>query len=47
MTETLKSIAGFLGILLISLAGIGVSEYLKLGNMSAVIVTVDNVTHVR
>lgn len=47
MADVLKSIAGFLGILLVSLVGIAVSEMLKLGDMSAVITTVDNLTRIR
>jgi hypothetical protein len=47
MREILKTMLGFMGILLVGLAGVVVSEVMKLGDMNALIVTVDNVTHVR
>lgn len=47
MLEIFKTTLGFLGILLVSLAGVVVSEVMKLGDMNALIVTVDNISHVR
>ena len=47
MADVLKSIAGFLGILLVSLVGVAVSEMMKLGNANALIATVDNVSHIK
>ena len=47
MFEVLKTISGFLGILLVGLIGVAVSEVLKLGDMNTFMVTVDNIAHVR
>lgn len=47
MKEILKTCAGFVGILLVGLAGVFFSELFKLGDMNALIVTVDNMTRVR
>jgi hypothetical protein len=47
MADVLKSIAGFLGILLVSLVGVAISEMMKLGSASALIATVDNITHIK
>lgn len=47
MSEILKTILGFLGILFVGLVGVAVSEVMKLGDMNTLIVTVDNVAHVR
>lgn len=47
MHDIVKFSLGFTAILLIGLAGVGLSEYMKLGEMSALLITVDNVTHVR
>ncbi len=45
--EIIKSTLGFIGILLVGLVGVGVSHFLKLGDMNTIITTVDNVAHVR
>lgn len=47
MSEILKATLSFLGILLVGLVGVAISETMKLGDMNALIVTVDNVAHVR
>lgn len=47
MKEILKTCVGFAGILFIGLAGVFFSELLKLGDMNALIVTVDNMTRMR
>ena len=47
MNEILKSVAGFVAIILVGLAGVAVSNVMKLGDMNALIVTVDNITHTR
>lgn len=39
--------AGFAAILFVGLAGITISQMMKLGEMNALIQTVDNVSHVR
>ena len=45
--EILKFSLGFTALLLVGLAGVGVSEFLKLGEMNPLIKTIDNVAHVR
>ncbi|KKT29241.1 MAG: hypothetical protein UW27_C0013G0008 [Parcubacteria group bacterium GW2011_GWA1_44_13] len=47
MKEVLKSIMGFVAIILVGLAGVTVSNVMKLGEMNALIITVDNVTSTR
>lgn len=47
MSEIFKTTLSFLGILLVGLAGVAISEGMKLGDTNALIVTVDNVAHVR
>ena len=47
MAEMLKTILGFMGILLVGLAGVAFSEVMKLGDTNDLIMTVDNVAHVR
>lgn len=47
MFEVLKTIGGFLGILLVGLIGVAVSEVFRLGEMNALIMTIDNIAHVR
>ncbi len=47
MKEVVKSIAGFVAIILVGLAGVTISKVMKLGEMNALIVTVDNVIHTR
>ena len=47
MNETIKSIIGFLAIIVIGLLGVVVSNVMKLGEMNALIITVDNVTSTR
>ena len=47
MKEIVKTVMGFVAILLVGLAGVAVSEVLKLGNINAVVVTVDNIAHTR
>ena len=47
MYEVVKTIIGFTAIILVGLAGVAVSEVLKLGDMNPAIMTVDNVAHVR
>lgn len=47
MSEILKTIVGFTGILLVGLMGVYVSKTMKLGSPNALIMTVDNIAHVR
>ncbi len=47
MSEILKTTIGFIGIILVSLIGVAVSEFLRLGSTNAIITTIDNVAHVR
>ncbi len=47
MNETIKSIIGFVAIIVIGLLGVVVSNVMKLGEMNALIITVDNVTSTR
>lgn len=47
MSEILKTIAGFTAIILVGLAGVTISHMMKLGEMNALIMTVDNISHTR
>jgi hypothetical protein len=47
MKDVIKSLIGFVAILLVGLAGVTVSKVMKLGDMNATIMTVDNVVHKR
>jgi hypothetical protein len=47
MLGIFKTTLGFLGILLVGLAGVVFSEVMRLGDANALIMTVDNVAHVR
>jgi len=47
MKEVIKSIFGLVAILIVGLAGVTVSKVMKLGDMNAVIMTVDNITRTR
>ncbi|MFA5997350.1 MAG: hypothetical protein WC791_02565 [Candidatus Paceibacterota bacterium] len=47
MKEIIKSLLGFVAILLVGLAGVTVSKAMKLGQMNATIMTVDNIVHTR
>ena len=47
MYEIVKSVVGFFAILLAGLAGVTVSEVMKLGEMNATIMTVDNIANTR
>jgi hypothetical protein len=47
MKEIVKTIAGFTAILLVGLLGVTISEMMKLGDMNATIMTVDNIAHTR
>ena len=47
MNETIKSIIGFVAIIIIGLLGVVVSNIMKLGDMNALIITVDNVISTR
>lgn len=47
MKEIVKTVMGFVAILLVGLAGVTLSEVLKLGNINAAVVTVDNIAHAR
>lgn len=47
MNEIVKSIAGFVAIILVGLLGVAVSNVMKLGDMNALIITVDNITRTR
>ena len=47
MKEVIKSLLGFIAILLVGLAGVTVSKAMKLGQMNATIMTVDNIVHTR
>jgi len=40
-------IGGFIAILFVGLAGVTASEVMKLGEMNATIMTVDNIVHTR
>lgn len=47
MNEIVKSILGFVAILLVGILGVTASNVLKLGDMNALIMTVDNVANTR
>lgn len=47
MKEIVKTMAGFMAILIVGLAGVAISQAMRLGEMNAVIVTVDNIAHAR
>ena len=47
MKDVIKSIGGFVAILLVGLLGVTISEAMKLGEMNALIITVDNVANTR
>lgn len=47
MEEIFKSVAGFVAIILVGLAGVAVSNVMNLGDMNALIITVDNVVNTR
>jgi hypothetical protein len=47
MKDVTKSIIGFVAILLVGLIGVTVSKAMKLGEMNATIMTVDNIVHTR
>jgi hypothetical protein len=45
--DILKFTFGFIGILLVGLAGVVISSFLRLGELNTAITTIDNVSHVR
>lgn len=47
MKEIVKTMAGFAAILFVGLAGVTISHIMKLGEMNALIMTVDNISHTR
>lgn len=47
MEEIFKSVAGFVAIILVGLAGVAVSNVMNLGDMNALIITIDNVVNTR
>jgi hypothetical protein len=47
MHEIIKSVIGFVAILIVGLAGVTISEVMKLGEMNATIMTVDNIANTR
>lgn len=47
MKEVVKMVAGFVAILIVGLAGVTISKVMKLGEMNAAIMTVDNIVHTR
>jgi len=47
MRDTIKMVIGFTGIIFVGLIGVTISEVMKLGDMNASIMTVDNITHTR
>lgn len=47
MNEIVKMMVGFVAILIVGLAGVTISQVMRLGEMNAVIVTVDNVANAR
>lgn len=47
MHEIVKAVIGFVAILLVGLSGVVVSEMMKLGQISPVIMTVDNISRAR
>ncbi|MGB2580667.1 MAG: hypothetical protein WBC83_03145 [Minisyncoccia bacterium] len=47
MKEVIKTIVGFVAIIIVGLAGVTVSNVMKLGEMNATIITIDNITQTR
>lgn len=47
MQEVIKSVIGFVAILFVGLAGVTISEVMRLGDINALIVTVDNIANTR
>lgn len=47
MKEVIKTIIGFVAIVIVGLAGVTVSNVMKLGEMNATIITIDNITQTR
>ncbi len=47
MHEIIKSVLGFTAILFVGLVGVTVSEIMKLGDMNALVMTVDNIANTR
>lgn len=47
MYEMVKMMAGFVAILFVGLAGVTISKVMRLGEMNALIMTVDNISHTR
>lgn len=47
MKEVIKTIIGFVAIVIVGLAGVTVSNIMKLGEMNATIITIDNITQTR
>ena len=47
MNDIIKMTVGFVAIIIVGLAGVTVSHIMKLGEMNATIVTVDNIAHAR
>jgi len=47
MYEIVKTMAGFVAILFVGLAGVTISHVMKLGEMNGIIMTVDNISHTR
>lgn len=47
MSDILKTCLGFMGILLVGLFGVFISEIVRFGDANALITTVDNITSVR
>lgn len=47
MNEIVKTVVGFVAILLVGLGGVTISEIMRLGNVNPVITTVDNLSRAR
>lgn len=47
MKEIVKSVIGFVAIILVGLLGVTISKVMKLGDMNATIITVDNIVNTR
>lgn len=47
MKDVIKTIIGFVAIVVVGLAGVTVSNVMKLGEMNAAIITIDNITQTR
>ena len=47
MNDIIKMTLGFAAILIVGLAGVTISHMMKLGEMNATIMTVDNIAHAR